>query len=908
MPVKPSYEELEKRVRELEHAESERSRTEQALRQSEAKYQQLFEFVSDALFLIDNEEGQLLEANLAASKMYGYSREELLELRNVDLSAEPESTRQATREERPLVSVRYHRKKNGEVFPVEIAGSHFEWQGRKVHIAAIRESGWRLQAEEALRESEARFRSIFKKSPMGIAIIDPMGRFTEVNDYLLEALDYSLDEIRSLTFMDITHPEDRAMSADLADAARSGNSDFFEMEKRYLKKDGSTLWGRVRISAVSTASDNFRGWIGVIEDITEKRRTRRQIKWLLQAIEGTADGIGIADKQGKIIFLNRSIKKLAGFSLDELNRAGGPKALYKEWQTAKQALSDAIAGKTWQGELTLVRKDQSTVPIEATADPIFDDAGNIIGIIGVHRDISERKAAERALRHSEEKYRQLYQQAPVMLHSVDPEGRIVEVNDQWLKTLGYRREEVIGQLALEFLSDESTQKARNEVFPRFYTEGIVKDVPFQMVTKDGTLIDVLLTAFSKKDVDGNFVRNRVSILDITEHKRAEEEKARLERKLIQTQRMEAIGRLAGGIAHDLNNLLSPILGYGELLLADTTAHDPRREMMEQVMKAGVGARDLVRQLLAFSRRQTLEYKPLDLNKILAGIAKLLRRTIREDIEIKIAQSPHIGPVMADIGQIEQVIMNLTVNAADAMPEGGELTIETAPAELDESHAMPYEEVNPDAYVMLAISDTGCGMDEETRAQIFEPFFSTKGKQGTGLGLATVYGIVKQHRGNIWVESEPGAGTTFKVFLPVSTQQHDQKECIEKTSTAKTGCETILLVEDNKQVRFTVHNILQRLGYTVLPAKDGMEALKVLTQHSGTVHLLLTDVVMPEMNGKELYAQIAGRCQGLKVLYMSGYTNDVIAHHGVLDEGVQFIQKPFTTHALAVKMREVLDKR
>ena len=435
--------------------------------------------------------------------------------------------------------------------------------------------------------------------------------------------------------------------------------------------------------------------------------------------------------------------------------------------------------------------------------------------------------------------------------------------------------------------------------------GHVKNLEAQFVRKDGDIGVGLMSArilrLDNEDVILSITR------DITDHKRAQEEKSQLERQIIQSQKLESIGRLAGGVAHDLNNLLSPILGFSELLLEDTNINDSGKEKLEQIIKAGMGARDLVRQLLAFSRKQTLEYKPLLINETLIGFEKLLQRTIRENIEIKFALSPRIRPVMADISQIEQVIMNLVVNAADAMPEGGKLTIETEPAVLDENYAAHRSGVSPGDYIMLAISDTGCGMDEETRMQIFEPFFSTKGELGTGLGLATVYGIVKQHKGNIWVYSEPGMGTTFKVFLPVSVKKPFERKIIERTTADLKGSETILLVEDNKQVSNIVREILHRQGYTVLLAKNGKEAFKTLGSHNGTVHLLLTDVIMPDINGKELFIKLVQEYPALKVLYMSGYTNNVIVHHGVLDDGVQFIQKPFTTQALSIKVREVLDK-
>jgi CheY-like chemotaxis protein/two-component sensor histidine kinase len=344
-----------------------------------------------------------------------------------------------------------------------------------------------------------------------------------------------------------------------------------------------------------------------------------------------------------------------------------------------------------------------------------------------------------------------------------------------------------------------------------------------------------------------------------------------------------------------------------MLLDDLDTDDKRRLSVDQILSAGFRARDLVRQLLAFSRKQTLEYKPIHMNKAIKNFEKLLRRTIREDIVIKINTSPDIQMIMADIGQIEQVIMNLAVNAADAMPQGGFLSIETAPVDLDKEYAEIHQDVKPGEYLMLAFSDTGFGMDEETRKQVFEPFFSTKGEQGTGLGLATVYGIVKQHGGNIWVYSEPGKGTTFKVYLPVSKDPHVEEKSGENGVNVQDGSETILLVEDNEQVRYLAHTILERRGYTVLVAESGPKALEILTHYDDPVHLLLTDVVMPEMNGKELFDKVAEKYPDLQVLYMSGYTNNVIAHRGVLDEGVQFVHKPFSVQVLSARVREMLDK-
>jgi two-component system, cell cycle sensor histidine kinase and response regulator CckA len=395
-------------------------------------------------------------------------------------------------------------------------------------------------------------------------------------------------------------------------------------------------------------------------------------------------------------------------------------------------------------------------------------------------------------------------------------------------------------------------------------------------------------------------------LDLSGYKQMQKEKDRVEEQYRQIQKMESIGRLAGGVAHDLNNLLSPILGYSELMLTDPEITEKQQKQVNTVLQAGLRARDLVRQLLAFSRKQTLAVKPVDINQAVQNFEPLLQRTIREDVHITMVLSPDPQIVMADIGQVEQVIMNLVVNAADAMPAGGHLTIETSRKDLDASYAQTRRSVVPGNYALLAVSDTGAGMDKETCKNIFEPFFSTKGDQGTGLGLATVYGIVKQHGGNIWVYSEPGEGTTFKIYLPLAEDMDTTPERVTQQTTSLDGTETILLAEDNEQVRQLAHTILKARGYTVLAAGNGEQALETAAGHDGNIHMVVTDVVMPGMNGQDLYEKVRKSYPDIKVLYMSGYTSNVIAHHGILEQGIQFIQKPFTVKGLATRVRQVLN--
>ncbi len=484
------------------------------------------------------------------------------------------------------------------------------------------------------------------------------------------------------------------------------------------------------------------------------------------------------------------------------------------------------------------------------------------------------------------------------------------VNGNWAKILGYRLEEI------EPLLDEWEQLTVPEDRPlvsramRQHLKGqsAFYEVEHRLRHKAGHDVWVLAKGrVIERDADGRPLRICGTCLDITEHKRSQKEREKLRELLLQSQKIEAIGQLAGGIAHDLNNLLSPIIGYGEILQTQLGDRDPRHKAVDAILSAGLRARDLVRQLLAFSRKQTLVFKPVNINQTIEGFQKLLRRTIREDITIEIILAPRIQPVMADAGQIEQIIMNLAVNAADAMPDGGRLTIETAMVELDAAYAAAHPSVSPGPHLMLAVSDTGCGMDESIRQRIFEPFFSTKGERGTGMGLATIFGIVKQHNGSIWVYSEMGRGTTFKIYLPITDTTAVEGRSRPQSHGNLTGNETILLVEDNQAVRELAQEVLDHQGYTILPAKNGKSALELIAAHDGPVHLLLTDVVMPGMNGKELYREAVAHHPKLKVLYMSGYTDNVIAHRGVLDDNVAFIQKPFTVEAIATKVREVLNK-
>jgi len=536
---------------------------------------------------------------------------------------------------------------------------------------------------------------------------------------------------------------------------------------------------------------------------------------------------------------------------------------------------------------------------DATVSPLFDSSGTVYGSVHVLRDITDRKREEEALRRSAASYRSLILGATYGIFRCDRDGKFLAVNPALVAMLGYESEADL--LAANLVHDvirDSDEGAR--LLQQYRQGGRVDGIEAQWRRKDGTPVPVRLSGRTVLDEHGALEGYEIIAENVSE-------RWHLEEQLRQAQKMEAVGRLAGGVAHDFNNLLTIVTGYSDLLLERLGATDAMRAYVEEIKKAGERAASLTRQLLAFGRRQVLAPQVLDLNTVVTNVDKMLRRLIGENIELSTVLEPELGRVKADPGQIEQVILNLALNARDAMPQGGQLTLETANVELNQGETRTRVSVLPGRYVMLAVSDSGIGMDAETQAHIFEPFFTTKKEgKGTGLGLATVYGIVKQSGGHIWLCSEPGQGTTFKIYLPRVEEAAQPVEAISPGAPLSGGSETILLVEDEEGVRDLARRILELKGYKVITASNPTEAAQVCERHEGPIHLLLTDVVMPTMSGRQLAEHVAFLRPGLKVLYMSGYTDSAIVPHGILKEGTPFLQKPFTPEALAHKVREVLD--
>ena len=631
---------------------------------------------------------------------------------------------------------------------------------------------------EALRASERKFQSVFEQAAVGVIIIKgSRGQFVNVNRRFCEMVGYSAEELLQLTSHDITHPDDIATDTGQLEQINFGIIREFSREKRYRRKDGSFVWAKTFIAPLDPTEAKPPLRIGVIVDITERKRAEEQMNLQFSALTAAANTIVITDRDGKIEWVNPAFTKLTGYSADEaigrtpriLKSGRHPPEFYSNmWQTI-------LAGNVWHGELVNKRKDGNSYTEDMTITPVRGADGQIAHFVSIRQDITERRLLEDQLR--------------------------------------------------------------------------------------------------------------------------------------QTQKMEAIGQLASGVAHDFNNILAIIQLQAGLLKAEQSLSPEQLDFAGEIEKSAQRAADLTRQLLLFSRKQALQPRDLDLNEVVTSITKMLRRVLGEDVQMQFKFSPQPLLVHADAGMVDQILMNLTINARDAMPKGGQLIIETSAVEFDEITAAQTSPARPGSFACVSVSDTGCGIPPEILPRIFEPFFTTKevGK-GTGLGLATAFGIVQQHQGWINVHSEAGQGTTFRIYLPRLTQRAAEKAVWSSLATIRGGNETILLVEDEPALRAPIRIALSRLGYRVLEASNGPEALEVWKQHRAEIRLLLTDLVLPGgISGKELGEQLLQSDSKLKVVYVSGYSADIAGKDFHLEEGVNFLTKPFAAHKLAETVRNCLDK-
>ncbi len=638
----------------------------------------------------------------------------------------------------------------------------------------------------------------------------------------------------------------------------------------------------------------------------ERRKAEEERDRLVSILETTTDVVSMANPEGTIIYFNRAGRELTGIDgLPSLTIALA--RVHPEWaaeQIMKVGVPTAIREGSWQGETALLDRDGREIPVSQVILSHRDVQGNLSYLSTIMRDTSERNRhvqelikREKALEESQGRLGAAISISQIGFFDHDHRTNNIYWSPMQRKIHGWGPDEAVtltGFMGLILPEDYDNVMATISRAHDPSGDG-VWDLEHRILRRDGSIRWLKERSQTFFEGEGNAqraIRTVGAVMDITERKLTEEERILLTQQLIQAQKMESIGRLAGGVAHDFNNLLTPIISYSEILMEDMPDNKAAHAKIGNILKATEKAKGLVQQLLSFSRKQTLEMKTLDLNEVIEAFHGILRHTIRESIDIRLDLTEEPYGIRADRNQIEQVIMNLGVNAQDAVGEQGIITIETAPVLLDDEYTHQHPDVDPGRYMMLAITDNGSGMDLETRRRIFEPFFTTKGVgKGTGLGLATVYGIVRQHGGNIWVYSEAGQGTTFKCYFPIVDEMPIREEpAVPEQVSLAGGRRTILLVEDNEMVRTVVHELLLRRGFEVLVAQDPEQALRM--SGSQPLDLLITDVVMPYMTGPELHTKMLVNYPRLKALYMSGYTSNVITQHGVLEEGIRYIQKPF----------------
>lgn len=737
--------------------------------------------------------------------------------------------------------------------------------------------------------------------------------FLDVNQAAIEAYGYNRAEFLAMTIKDIRPSEDVSYLLEFLAQAQSGH--FWAGQWRHRLKNGKII--DVNIIYHLIEYDKQAAILVTAQNITEQKRTEAVLQkkeaFNKAILDALAAHIAVLDSVGVIVSVNAAWDKFANDNSPQEGHNIFVGTNY--FDVLEQAVirdNDQIAQTALTGIRAVMSGLQSRFSLEYPCDiPGVKQCWFVMhvatlpdgesGVAIVHEDVTERKEREQQLRYQAD----LLASVSEAIISTDLNFHIKTWNQAAERLYGWQADEVADKRLSLIVPTKLVGDTRQSSINKLMSEGQWRGEVIQ-TCKDGTDCHILSTVTLLKDVDGNPSGAVAVNRDITERKQLEHENEALMMQYYQAQKMDSLGRLAGGIAHDFNNLLVPITGYAELGLMELTPEHDLYENFERITKAASRAADLTRQILAFSRQQVLEMQVLNLNEVITGFQHMLRRIIGEDIAIETHLTPEIFPVKADRGQFEQVLLNLAVNARDAMPQGGKLIIETANVVLDDKYTATRPEAEPGSHVMLAVTDTGYGMSFEIQQHIFEPFFTTKELgQGTGLGLATVYGIIKQHQGNIWVYSEVDQGTTFKVYLPAVELPLAITESGSGIGVLH-GTETVLVVEDEDSVRDLICDTLAAHGYRVLEAPDPAQALSLSDAHKAEIDLLLTDIIMPIMNGHELSKQLILQRPTLKVLYMSGYTDNVIIHHGIDNKSNAFLQKPFTIHKLLKMVRSVLD--
>ena len=935
-----------------------------ALARSEARFAHLLEHAADAVFFI-RPDGAIARVNQRAEEMYGYSRDELQALRVHDLYPPDKretvgSRMEAVRQRPGLVFETEQRARDGTPRPVEVASRYLETDEGGVFVSIVRDIRERKAAEARIAFLNQTLRTLSEINQLMVRETDPERLMHEACHILVEHGGFRMawigfrdpqtewivpvawagheDGYLSETWFstDESSPHGQGPTGEalrhgqttvVADVEALPHSDPWR-EARLRRGYRSVavcpigIRGEVRgalalysaepgvfVQDVLGLVEELAGDVGFALDAIDARREREEAVaalvesrgFLQTLVDSSSAAIFIVRPDGRVGEVwNPAAERMFGWAREEV--VGEPLPIVDaEHQDEFRALREQVlAGRRIAGvEVSRVRRDGTAIALSLAASPLRTPDGGVSGILAVALDVTERARAERSLRQLSA----AVEQSPVAIMITDTHGRIEYVNPAFTRHSGYSREEAIGQNPRilksghhppEFYAEMYAALARGE---GFHAEMLNR-------RKDGGLYWERATISAIVDAHGRISHYLAVKEDVTEHRRAEEVLRQTQEQLAQSQKLEAVGRLAGGIAHDFNNLLGVIIGHGELAEPSLSEGNAARRRLSHILDAARRGAELTRQLLAFSRQQLLRLRVLDLNTVVGGMESMLRRLIGEDVRLVTDLAPSLGRVRVDPGQMTQVLMNLAVNARDAMPRGGTLRIETSDVDVDEALAAARHPLKPGPYVQLVVSDDGAGMDEAVRAHAFEPFFTTKPEgAGSGLGLATVYGIVKHSGGYVWLDSAPGAGTRFTIHLP--RVDDPVEEAPAHRLALAGGSETILVVEDLESLRELLGEILSEAGYRVLSAADGLAALAMVAAHPDPIHLLATDLIMPGMNGRELLDRVREQRPQIRALFISGYTSDVIARSGARVEGTHLLEKPFGRDGLLRAVREAL---
>lgn len=797
------------------------------------------------------------------------------------------------------------RRKDGQAVWVELRTSPYTLPDGSIGLDGVaRDITREIALETDLRQTEQRFRALFDQSPLATAI-SRSGHIVDVNQTFVATFRLAdrADAIGSALIERIV-PAARADRQQNTARRAVEQPIAGESESTGLRADGSEFPVRV-IAGDITLPDGL-ATLAYVRDLTQERAARAHLVDTVRRLEATVTAsplpIFTIDLDGRIASWNEAAERVFGWSAAEVIGRPNPTVPPDLEPEYRANIATVVAGGQLTGSFRRRRRDGEPIEVKIWTALLRGADPTTIEILSIAEDVTQRSRAERALRASEERFRSLLEASPAAIVVVDQAGRIVLASPRVRDFFGYEPADLEGQ-DLATLVPDGFREQHAAQLTGYLDQPVARPLGHgRNLTgrrRDGAIFPAEIGLTPWRDPEGQrYVM--ATIVDITRREQ-------LAAQLHQALKFDSVGQLAGGIAHDFNNLVMVINGFAELASAEVDSPDRLRDDLTKIREAGDRAASLTRQLLAFARRQVLEPVALDINAVVADLRPMLTRSLGEDIELVTALDPALGSVMADRSQLEQVIVNLALNARDAMPDGGRLLIETANTELDAAYAANHLSVVPGRYVTLVIGDTGVGMDADTLSRAFEPFFTTKGPdRGTGLGLATVYGIVKQSGGNVWAYSEPGAGSTFKIYLPRADGAPAPAPSVTDARDALVGSETVLLVEDDAAVRAFARSTLEHRGYRVLEADDARRALLVAAGETRPIDLLITDVVMPGMRGTELAAQLRETRPTLPVLYTSGYTENG-AFRESRGDGSAFLAKPFSGTALARKVRETLDR-